>query len=363
MKRKTAGLYDPYLDIIGGGERHALSILKVLEDEYDPVVFWNENLSSKISKQLNLSFKTPIQFKKDIFKDKRISKFQKTNELSKLDIFIYMTDGSYFFCTAKKNIVFALVPDKNLFKMSMMNKIKMMNCLFVTNSKFSQYHLNTWGVKAEILYPYLDDSLLNYDPTEVKKEKIILSVGRFFTQLHAKRQDIMIEYFKRMKQELPQLKEYKLVLAGGLKEEDKEYYQKIENMANGDNTIELKPNISYDDLQDLYKQAEIYWHFTGYAVDEDKNPQHTEHLGITPLEAMSYGDIAFCYKAGGLKETVQDELTGYLFSSYEELVKKLQRYFSNNDHKEMQQNAKKFINQTFSYDVFKKNVYRLFLNK
>ncbi len=33
MKRKKAALYDPFLDVMGGGEKHILSILKVLEEK------------------------------------------------------------------------------------------------------------------------------------------------------------------------------------------------------------------------------------------------------------------------------------------------------------------------------------------
>ena len=41
---KRAALYDPYLDILGGGEKHILSILKVLEDEgYEIIVVDSES--------------------------------------------------------------------------------------------------------------------------------------------------------------------------------------------------------------------------------------------------------------------------------------------------------------------------------
>jgi hypothetical protein len=43
---KKAALYDPYLDVMGGGEKHILSILQVLEHEgYEANVFWDHDLT------------------------------------------------------------------------------------------------------------------------------------------------------------------------------------------------------------------------------------------------------------------------------------------------------------------------------
>ena len=40
--KKRVALYDPYLDTMGGGEKHILQILKVLSEEgYEIDVLWN----------------------------------------------------------------------------------------------------------------------------------------------------------------------------------------------------------------------------------------------------------------------------------------------------------------------------------
>ena len=58
MKRKTVGLYTPYLDIMGGGEKHILSILKVFDDVgYNTILFWNKDLSLEIKERLKLTFR------------------------------------------------------------------------------------------------------------------------------------------------------------------------------------------------------------------------------------------------------------------------------------------------------------------
>ena len=52
---KKVGLYDPFIDVMGGGERHILSILQVLESEgYEISIFWDTDLSKQIQDVLKL---------------------------------------------------------------------------------------------------------------------------------------------------------------------------------------------------------------------------------------------------------------------------------------------------------------------
>ncbi len=361
MKSKTVALYDPYLDVLGGGERHILSILKVLTDEgYEPTIFWERDFTKEISGKLNLAFTKPLVFDKNIFSSSTNNLIQKMKTLSQHDILLYVTDGSYFFSPAKKTFIFSMVPDRKLYSMNFVNSLKTINSRFISNSQFTQRNLSKWGLKSDYLYPYIEDELVNLNILSLRKEKIMLSVGRFFTHLHAKRQDKMIETFIRMKKDIPEMKFYKLILAGGLKEEDKDYFGELQQLKGDDKSIILKPNVSHTELLELYKKSEIYWHFAGYDIDEEEHPEYTEHLGITPLEAQSAGCITFCYSAGGLKEIINDGENGYLFQSYDELKLKMEKYFrSEEDTLMMKNNAKAYIKKTFSYRVFAENVKKI----
>ena len=63
MKRKKAALYNPDLDILGGGEKHILSILRVLEDEgYEINIFWDKDLTNEIKTNFKLEFGHKINF-------------------------------------------------------------------------------------------------------------------------------------------------------------------------------------------------------------------------------------------------------------------------------------------------------------
>lgn len=358
MKRKTAALYDPYLDTLGGGERHILSILKALEDEgVDVTIFWDKDLSDDVQTKLDLHFKN-LKFAPTFIKKRRV---QRAEILSLYDIFLYVTDGSYFFSPAKKNYIFSMVPDKTLYRMNWLNKIKTLNYSFITNSHFTQKRLTEWGINADIIYPYIENKLLNTDLASLNKEPIILSVGRFFSHLHSKKQEILIDFFNKAQKQYNQFSSFKLVLAGGLMQSDKEYFNSLKRLAKENKSIIFYPNIDNSKLKTLYRKSQFYWHAAGYGIDQNEHPELVEHLGITPLEAMSMGCISFCYKAGGPTELIKDGVNGFLFKDYKDLLEKMLIVMGDKSIQSLvSTNAKRFLAQNFSYDVFKLRVKKVF---
>ncbi len=356
MRKKTAALYNPFLDVMGGGERHILSILKVLtEHEYFPVIFWDQDLSAKMTETLQIKFPLPVEFKKNIFAPGVADSFNKYKELREHDIFLYVTDGSYFFSGARKNFVFCMVPQHSLYNRSLVNKIKSGNYEFISNSNYTAKWLKKWGVNSTVLYPYIQQEF--FDNFATNKEKIILSVGRFFKHLHSKRQDMAIQYFQDLQNSNEQFKDYKLILAGNLKPEDNEYYNELKTLADNNPNIEFKTNISFDELLMLYKKSQYYWHMAGIDINEDQTPEKVEHLGITPLEAMASGCIVMAYSAGGLKEIIKHGETGYLFLSKEQLIRNMIEVNANTEKQSIvAKNAYDYVLKTFSYDTFKKRV-------
>ncbi len=354
MKRKTIALYDPYLDVMGGGERHILSIMEVLVNEgYEPVIYWDHDISREISEKLHITFKIPIEFRKNIFNAE--SMISRMTEIKSHDIFLYVTDGSYFFMPSEKSFIFCMVPKKDLYNMNMINKIKTANVQFISNSHFTNQLLSSWDINAQVVYPYIQEEFLqNFSE---KKEKIILVVGRFFNHLHAKRQDLAIQWFTHFQKDNKDIGKYKLILAGSVKNEDQKYFKELQDLAKGNNAIEFQPNILFDDLLKLYKRADMYWHLAGYDVNIEENPENVEHLGITPLEAMASGCLVFGYNAGGLKELIQDGKNGYLFSSKEELFSKIGiALYDEINNQIIRKQAAEFVKDTFSYEVFKTRV-------
>jgi len=347
-KKIRVALYDPYLDTLGGGEKYTLSIMDVFADlGYEINIFWNKDLSKEILNRFSLQSIKRLKW----------LNVKNLKNLSSFDYFFYVTDGSYFFSGAKKNFVYAMIPDKKLYSRSLINKLKLINYQFITHSVFTQKWLSKFGVKSEVIMPYLDNKLIDQNINFEKKEKIILSVGRFFSHLHSKKQDLMIKAFKDLKKKSKEFADYKLILAGGLMEEDKDYFNSLKDLAKNDSSIIFKPNIKLYELYKLYELSNYFWHFTGYGVDEEKNPELVEHFGITPLEAMASGCLIFCYSAGGPKELIIDDKNGFLFSDVNELIDKIIKVDSNKSLKEkVIDNGRQFVKKNFSYEVFKAKI-------
>lgn len=354
--KPKAAVFTPYLDVMGGGEKHILSILKILEDEkYEVGVIWDTDLRKEIKDKLHISFSSLQLFPHVLKHENNI--LNKLPFLKQFDIFIYVTNGGYFFSSAKKNFIFCMVPQQDLYKKTLLKRLKWHNYNFISNSFFTQKKLMDWGINSNVIYPYVDDDFIKMDNNEINKQKIILNVGRFFKHLHAKRQDIAIQTFLSFIKQYKEAEDYTLILAGGVKEEDKEYLAELQKMTNKHPQIVFKPNIPYLDLLELYKKASLYWHFAGYGIDDNEHPEQVEHLGITPLEAMAAGCITFCYKAGGPKETIESGKNGYLFSSQEELFEQASQIIKDTKLQQtIRAYAKKYVKQNFSYDVFRNRV-------
>ena len=79
----------------------------------------------------------------------------------------------------------------------------------------------------------------------------------------------------------------------------------VKTLTDNNANIEFKTNISFEELLSLYKKSEYYWHMAGIDVNEEKNPERVEHLGITPLEAMAGGAIVFAYDMVGYADAKQ----------------------------------------------------------
>ncbi len=348
---KKIALFDPYLDTLGGGEKHILSIIEVLAEKgYEMTVFWDRDLKKEIKNRFQLRYVDKYKFVPNIFK--KSNPLKTFSVLSRFDYFFYVTDGSYFASGAKNNFVFAMVPDKKLYSLNVVNRIKLLNYKFISNSPYTTRWLNAWGITPETITPYLTPDILEAKP--VKKEKTILSVARFFPHLHSKNQSEIITAFKRLKKTNPLFEDYKLVLAGGLKEEDREYFNKLRSESKDDLSIVFKTNLEKQELVDLYRSSMYFWHFTGLTADEKNHPEMVEHFGIAPLEAMATGNITFCHNSGGPKEFVVDGQTGFLFDNIEELIFKMSALVGDEILKEkIVKQAYSLVEKRYNYEAFK----------
>lgn len=150
------------------------------------------------------------------------------------------------------------------------------------------------------------------------KRRQIVSVGRFFVGGHSKRHDFMIEAFKQLHARCPDVS---LHLAGSLSADPRHmaYYEKLVAQAAG-LPVQFHVNASQETIAALYAHSSVYWHAAGVGVDELLQAHQCEHFGISVVEAMSAGCVPLVFKLGGPAATVRHQVSGYVYSSQDELV-------------------------------------------
>lgn len=338
-----SAIYSPYLDIFGGGERYMLTIAEYLSQKGEVTILWDDPaILEKLRERFNLSLKG-IKFAPNPFLQPLLKRFL---VFRSYDVMVYLSDGSFPAGPAKKNILHLQVPFTFSNGQSFKNQIKLKTWQdIIVNSKFTKEHIDkTFGVNATVLYPPVD-----VESFAVKnKDQVILSVGRFFGREHGKKQEFMVEIFKKLCD--GGLTDWKLVLAGSI--EKREFYDQVTEAANG-YPIEVLGNVSFNELKDLYGKASIYWHAQGY---NEASAQFTEHFGITTVEAMAAGCVPVVINAGGQKEIVEEGKNGVLWSTEAELREKTLALIADNAKREaLQQNAiassKQFSKERFFIDL------------
>ncbi len=311
------GIYSPYLDTVGGGERYMLTIAEVLSKENKVDIFLDSHLQTleldpikeKVSKLLGLNL-SKVEYIKAPF-GKGTSIWERLNFLKKYDLFFYLTDGSIFYSSARTSILHIQSPI-NVSNSGIWNKVKQSSWnLVIYNSEFTKKHCEKfWKIKGEVLYPPVNTEIFK----PFKKKKQILTVGRFYGYLKDKKHELMIKSFKNIV-DSKKVNNWSFHLAGGAGEGDETYLKELESLSKG-YPIYLHPNLEFKKLVGLYGESSIYWHASGYG---ETDPTKMEHFGITTVESMSSGCVPVVINAGGQIEIVDNEENGFLWNNPQEM--------------------------------------------
>lgn len=359
---KKVALYNPYLNTKGGGEKVCLALADSLQhklgcsvylvshsdvDLDDLASYFKLDLSGIQVVQVDydtLFFKLlqriPLPGRiRNIFLDHRVLKTLRGKDF---DIFINNCYQSNLPSPLKNGIYMCMFPQRlqgtpprsSLLKklyVSVATKLSRLVLhpmyknpidtyqLITANSAYTQSFIESrWHKDSSILYPICE----NMRDDSIEKEKIILSVGRFFAndgESHHKRHDALLETFAGMK-DLHE-KGWQLHIAGSVAEDvgGLKYILQLMKSAQ-DLPVYFHFNSSFKELHRLFNQASIYWHATGYGSDPDLHPEKQEHFGITTVEAMSTGAIPIVINSAGQKESVISGVNGYLWDTLEDLA-------------------------------------------
>ena len=299
---KRAAIFSPSWDSLGGGERYATAFAKLLLDNgYQVDIWWPENISKSLQTRFGIDISNAA-----------FGPFPHNHQLStlKYKLIFWVTDGSIPISLAKKTIIHYQIPFLNP---GFPNKIKAHFYLSVCNSFYTKRVIDkTYGINSQVIYPPVD---LEYFKPQTKTNSIV-SIARFSTLLHAKRQDTLIEAFSRISSQLPG---WELILAGG--STDPDYISRLKKQVKK-LPIKIIINPSLFKIKQLLGSAKIFWSATGFGIDVAHNPEKAEHFGITVVEAMSAGAVPVVIDAGGHKETVVEAETGFLWNTIDQLNQK-----------------------------------------
>lgn len=336
---KRVLIYSEYWSSRGGGEKYLLCIVEtLLNSDYDVTIVTQPAFFDKdaIARYFNVNIENArIRFVEGDLNTLRRNAETMSREF---DVFLYMTNYRFFNSHARQTFVVLQIPygritplnflakafsgktkeaAKDFYRLQLLKQLKQTQAVIVY-SKFVHDSLEEiHGIPSTVLEPAIDDFALD----GAIKERVVLSVGRFFRGLYNdKRYDVLIEAFKQLYKQLPNTTwQYRLVGSCGAADESQQYLAELRESAKG-LPIYFHINSSYEDLKRHYNEATIFWHAAGFGVDESLAPQRAEHFGMSTLEAMSARCVPVVINRGGQKEIVSNGESGYLWSSVDELV-------------------------------------------
>jgi len=332
------GIFDPYLDDLGGGEKYMMTIASCLSTKHEVMVFWNNTRDVEVLKErfgLDLS---KVSLGENIFAP-GYSFIKRLLASKAFDVILFLSDGSIPFSLSRKLFIHVQQPLEQFQSTSLKDRFKLsrVNGFFCNSLYTKNFIAKKFDLKTSLLYPPVE-----LHPKPVKKENTILHVGRFRTKNvpigDYKKQGVMVDIFKKMI--TAGLKGWKFILAVSVQEQDKDVFEIMRRKTEGF-PIEFLINKNNRELWENYNHAKIYWHASGFGENLEKHPEYAEHFGISTVEAMGGGCVPVVINAGGQKEIVTEGENGFLWSSEKELMEKTRRVISDQKlWKQLSENAK-----------------------
>jgi glycosyltransferase involved in cell wall biosynthesis len=318
-RRLRVGLYTPYNIIPGGGERYLFSIAAAMGPlaRVDLIAphKWSRLRLLTVARELSLDVG-----------DIRPLSIEEARDEVPYDLFVAM--GNEVVpperALGRRNVFHCQFPfpaDRELIET---RRVWLDGYdTVIVNSDFTRDHfqrqVSYYGLNDAIPVEIISPPVHLHEGGEELKRPMILNVGRFFVGGHNKKQFELVRVFKQMV-DRGGLEGWEFHLAGAAHPEfeHRAYVLRVLKEAEG-YPIHVHVNPPLAHLRRLYTQASLYWHATGFDVDEEKHPEQHEHFGITTVEAMSARCIPVVVATAGQREIVEHEVSGYLWNSLHQL--------------------------------------------
>jgi glycosyltransferase involved in cell wall biosynthesis len=312
------GLYDPHLATLGGGERYLLTIL----EEALRVPGAAVTLLAPERPEPEAWGRLGIEVDEAAFEWSRATDSEVTAASRELDLLVVLVNDVPPLSHARRSVAMVQFPHRShtgprgrllrVLRVARSPAALASYDLFLCNSEFTRAHIRArLGVDAVVVPPPVE-----MPPGEQRgrKDPLILSVGRFFSDWHSKNQHVLVDALATL--DAPG---WSLVLAGG--GDDAAYVERVRRAAEG-LPAELRLDVTRTELVDLYSRASLFWHAAGYGQDPRRHPERLEHFGIATAEAMARGAVPLVFPAGGSAELVDDGRSGRWWRTPAELAER-----------------------------------------
>lgn len=340
-------VHSPYWHIGGGGERYAMTAAQCLSRNALVYVDMGDNSRlDLLGKHLDL----------DLNRVKSVKKITNVAKIKGYDGIFWLSDGSIpFMPFFPSKVIHFQAPFKNVSGKSFKNKLKMFGVKVICNSEYTKEFIDK---------EFNIDSLVVYPPVEtekflpMKKDKLILTVGRFSSSSQLKRHDLLIDAFKDLLKS--GVKGWRMVIVG--KAEDAGSIKIISGLRSKIKglPVAIKNDLEHERLKYLYGRASVYWHAAGFGADLGKFPEKAEHFGISTVEAMAAGAIPFSFAAGGQLEIIDDGVNGFLWRNKSELISLTKKVISDEKFRNRISQLAIIRSKYFSSDNFCRKINELF---
>lgn len=249
------------------------------------------------------------------------------------DIFVNFTHDVPPFCHAPKGVLAVLFPYHNEAARArrggggVLRGLERAYSRRLWQARFATYQEKTaiseysrlwterfWGLECTVLPPPVDTNFAS-----VQKQPQILSVGRFDTSAHPKKQQEMAQTFAELSA-TDTLPGWEYYCMGGLSQnpDDAALFARVQQAVSA-SPAHVVANAPRAELKQRYAHASLFWHAAGLGEDNTLAPWQAEHFGITTVEAMAAGCVPLVINKGGQPEIVEHEKSGFVWETLDEL--------------------------------------------
>lgn len=316
----------PFMEVLGGGERVCLHLIKALLEEGHEVFLVSQPIErAKCEEITGLHFGNVFQIEYERFcpRLKSFMLYQRLlhhvltrrklkSKIKSVDVEILTQDIAFTLGTNGVRVAYVHFPEffahlerasrGSLYfwrlyytpaKLYLTSATKIID-YFLCNSRYTQRAIEErWRKKAFVVYPPVDIS--DFKPAREKENKVV-SIGRF---VPAKNYETVIEVAKL----LPSV-EFVII---GVKQ-NVEYFEKLKRIK--PSNVTLLGDVPRETLINELARARVYLH-----------TMVGEHFGISIVEAMAAGCTPVVHRSGGAVEVVGD--LGYTYATVEECAEVL----------------------------------------